>query len=730
MANGPEPLWEGLILRDRYAIDRPLGRGGFGITYLAQDLKTESWVAVKELAPAGTTRRADGSVDFTELGPAVAQRLRHQFTHEAQLVARTTAPRVPRLLNSFHEFATGFLVLEYIADAITLEQALRRDGRFEADRVEQFIRQLLETLDPIHRHGILHRDIKPSNILWTPKEEPYLIDFGSARQWHADRTTSQTVLFTPHFAPPEQLSERARRGPGTDLYGLAATAYMLLTGEPPASPMDRVAGVPLIPVLSVRPDVPPGLASAIELALDPQLERRPANAGAFARLLGGTASDSAAQSVHNIDERLHRLARFRFDPRACPATGELLEEPKPLEDGICPVCRRGHIKERRIETKLCPSCRVGILGDVTNANPLKFCPNCHTGNLQYRKPGWFGRSPATLTCCSCEAKYEVGPEGLTDSEGDTKLEEVRRLESGRPLHVQQCDACQAQYDPQPDRRWRRMTEDRLNDGFTVLYPDEWGRVAAGLDPGCGNAECDACGADFFVDENSVTLLGDAGRDEYGFASRCTGRLIPRDHLPWVGIGKESGQPGLVCLTSGTEFDVEPAGWRLVRSDSDLLSSAVGQVMSPEDWHRFAQGLPAVGQESELESDLTDALLDSFATGELSLDPKNDGLLWRGRAVRLHQRNGEATPGKALSFQATTDGIEFGGFRKRFIDLKYVQAVEADEHDLWLTVAGEDEPIGFRLEPMVLSLRLLSGKTSMKVMPFDLARRLEGLLDRR
>src|ERR1019366_7111585 len=112
-----------------------------------------------------------------------------------------------------------------------------------------------------------HRDIKPSNILVGADGAVYVIDFGAAREWHADSTVTHTVQHTPGYAPPEQLSERARRGPATDLYAVCATLFVMLAGVAPPSASDRAAGIPLPSLLSIRPELDPIIVRAIEAGL-------------------------------------------------------------------------------------------------------------------------------------------------------------------------------------------------------------------------------------------------------------------------------------------------------------------------------------------------------------------------------------------------------------------------------------------------------------------------------
>ena len=116
---------------------------------------------------------------------------------------------------------------------------LARSGRLDVDGALDILYQLLETLEGIHAESVIHRDIKPANILVLKNGETELIDFGAAREWHADVTLHHTVLFTPGYAPLEQMTERGKRGPASDIYSLSATMYHCLTGTVPPSAAER-----------------------------------------------------------------------------------------------------------------------------------------------------------------------------------------------------------------------------------------------------------------------------------------------------------------------------------------------------------------------------------------------------------------------------------------------------------------------------------------------------------
>lgn len=737
MSNAPAALDPGVVLHGRFQIAHLLGRGGFGITYLAHDSERKDSCVVKELAPPGAVRTADGDLSFAVLGPSVAQRLRHQFIQEANFLSRIRARGVIPVRETWQERGSSYFAMDYVADAMNLQKVLLSEGRMDASTVLDIVYQLLETLEQVHARGLLHRDIKPSNVLLSPKGEAYLIDFGSAREWHADFAGQHTVQYTPGYAPLEQMSEQARRGPATDLYALSALAYALLTGEPPAPAVERAAGTPLIPLRAIRPDVEPRVAATIEAGLSIGFPERPQSASAMRAMMDAPKDEAEpASTLKALDAQIVRLQAFKFNRRECPGCGGVLEEPKPLKVGACPVCREGVLRARKISAKLCPVCRIGVLHDLPNANPLKICPTCRTGLL--RSQGLLKRK--TLTCEACSETYRTeGGQIVRNSDGESHTPADWRAECGRSDLVRRCDGCGAQFDRQDDERYRQITPKPT--GYVELFEDEWAQIAAGLEPGSGNTFCEACDADFFTDNQTLTLLGST-KDPFDFAERHQGQLLRREDVRWLAVGKSSGQAGLVCVGGGeggslrtpcgTEFDGTADVLTLVRSDQVRLHRHQGESLTLANWHRLGQGLPKFGDEDWLYAQIAPALHDAYLNGDLPFDSRDPDLLWRGPAERFDDEGESLGEGQ---FVLGGDGLTFGALlRKTRIPRDDIQQVTLDPRtagtlavsststagilpasDVVLGIqftgkgARGTEWLWFELDPVVFSVRLESGK---------------------
>ncbi len=203
----------------RYVIERELGRGGMGVVYAALDPELGRRVAIKQLL---SERAAASSGARFALEGEAAARLRHPgiaTVHEAGL-----APDGP------------FLVQDLV-EGESLQARLARAGPLPPEEAARLGVQLAEALAHAHGRGILHRDLKPANALLTLEGRVVLTDFGLARDLADERerlTRTGEMLGTPAYMAPEQADgQAAAYDPRTDVYGLAATLYALLTARPP-----------------------------------------------------------------------------------------------------------------------------------------------------------------------------------------------------------------------------------------------------------------------------------------------------------------------------------------------------------------------------------------------------------------------------------------------------------------------------------------------------------------
>src|ERR687886_1101196 len=218
-----------LLLRDRYRVQKALGQGGFGATFLAQDesLPGEPSCVIKQLRPTMTVAH-------------ILEMARELFEREARTLGKIgNHPQVPRLLDYFEDNQQFYLVQEYISGS-TLQQEIRRSGALSEPGVKQFLSEILPLLQYIHSQQVIHRDIKPANIIRRDQDgRLVLIDFGAVKNQvnpSAANASEQTALTnfaigTPGFAPPEQMALRPVYA--SDIYAVGVTCIYLLTGKSP-----------------------------------------------------------------------------------------------------------------------------------------------------------------------------------------------------------------------------------------------------------------------------------------------------------------------------------------------------------------------------------------------------------------------------------------------------------------------------------------------------------------
>ncbi|MDZ8054950.1 MAG: protein kinase domain-containing protein [Aulosira sp. ZfuVER01] len=235
----------GQVLGDRYLIVRQIGQGGFGRTYLAEDInRFRELCVLKEFSPQVQTAY-------------VLQKAEELFQREASVLYKLQHPQIPRFRENFRISLDGkeylFLVQDYVEGQTynSLLNTRQQQGlRFTEAEIRQLLQQILPVLEYIHSLGVIHRDISPDNLILRKLDQlPVLIDFGGVKQVVATVASqyyepgvvgsppAATLLGKVGFAPPEQM-QTGLVSPHSDLYALAATMLVLLTGKQPHELID------------------------------------------------------------------------------------------------------------------------------------------------------------------------------------------------------------------------------------------------------------------------------------------------------------------------------------------------------------------------------------------------------------------------------------------------------------------------------------------------------------
>lgn len=272
----------GMVLDNKYVIERVIGIGGFGITYYAHHKDLLFPCAIKEFFISGKcVRDMDGkTVIYQDLNPQSFQKYRTRFLQEAQTLAKLNNKHVVHVHNVFEENNTAYICMDYIAGE-TLQQRVSREGFMSYDLAINFIAQITEAVEHIHAHHILHRDIKPDNIIITPENNAVLIDFGSARSFVHDEVANHTTILTPGYAPIEQYSADTKKGNYTDIYSLAGVFYFLVTGQKPLDAAERFLDDKLVEPITINNTLPASVNATIMKALRMKTDERYQTVAAF-----------------------------------------------------------------------------------------------------------------------------------------------------------------------------------------------------------------------------------------------------------------------------------------------------------------------------------------------------------------------------------------------------------------------------------------------------------------
>jgi serine/threonine-protein kinase len=274
----------GTVVQDRYRIAAVLGKGGFGVTYLVDDLRLQGKRrALKEIP----------ELLFDE--------------YETRLLGRLNHPAIPDIIDRLSLSGMVYLVLEFGGSRTLRSEQDRQGGRIPIFTLLPWVEQICDALIYLHSQDppIIHRDLKPENILLDDNDRVMLIDFGIAKEAGRDNVTRTLGRAVTHgFSPPEQVM-----GTGTDarsdVYALGAILYAAITGRTPPAAHERVTGAVLEPPASFFPDIPPLLDTAIRQALELNLHVRQQTIAELVRTLalvrsGGTSERTVSFTDPNI----------------------------------------------------------------------------------------------------------------------------------------------------------------------------------------------------------------------------------------------------------------------------------------------------------------------------------------------------------------------------------------------------------------------------------------------
>jgi serine/threonine-protein kinase len=315
----------------KYRILSPLGSGGFGSVYLAEDTWIDKKVAIK------VPHRQN--LDFGEL------------LREPRLLASLSHPNIVTVLTAEKQDDVFFIVMEYVPGD-TLEAVIERDGTLDLARGLDYTCQICNAMDHAHKQGIIHRDLRPGNVLVTDQGLIKVADFGTSRFLEI-AAHGTTVIGSPPYMAPEQFQGKAVFA--SDIYSLGVTMYQMFTGvlpydtpmpgdlerlmrgelaQPPKLKNPKLPkGISDIVMKAIAPDIPSRYQRASELLEAVLAARAPATIKRPWRPAPAATATAPSEEVQEIQARLK--ARETAQPKFCWKCGKAL----PARADVCPFCR-------------------------------------------------------------------------------------------------------------------------------------------------------------------------------------------------------------------------------------------------------------------------------------------------------------------------------------------------------------------------------------------------------
>ncbi len=300
----------GTQLQGRYVIEDLLGQGGFSAVYIVKDRKLGGKrFAIKELK---NQSRAE----------------RERFLFECEVLKRLHHPALPMVSHLFEDNNQTYMLMEYI-DGFNLERLRKQqtEERFTLSQVLALLAPVVDAVSYLHRQPIpvLHRDIKPANIVQKENGQTVLVDFGIAKEYHPDTTTTAIRHCSAGYSAPEQYSG-VGTDPRSDVYSLGATCYTLLTGTVPMDALQRTTtfvtkGKDPQPVLNeLVPALSLPVTQVLQRAMAISAERRYATVAEFWQVLNNAATlPPTTEQVEEQEEAGQKTLNKEVGTRALPA---------------------------------------------------------------------------------------------------------------------------------------------------------------------------------------------------------------------------------------------------------------------------------------------------------------------------------------------------------------------------------------------------------------------------
>lgn len=297
----------------RYEILKELGKGAMGIVYLGKDPQINRQVAIKTL-------RFEEGIDENQL-----KAFKDRFFREAQAAGNLSHPNIVKIYDAGEDQEIAYMAIELLKGD-DLKKWTVKKNLLPMDKALEYIYKSADALDYAHKNGVIHRDIKPANIMLLEDGNIRVVDFGIARIQESSKTATGTVLGTPYYMSPEQISGKKVDG-RADIFSLGVTLFELLTGEKPWKGGDaigtlffQIAGDPYPDPLKIRPDLPKGIVAVIDKALQKNPDNRYLEAGKMAEDIKAVMENKTPPNAGTLSGQSTPRATERQSDRAATHT--------------------------------------------------------------------------------------------------------------------------------------------------------------------------------------------------------------------------------------------------------------------------------------------------------------------------------------------------------------------------------------------------------------------------
>lgn len=351
------------LLNGKFKIEAQIGCGGFGITYLANDIYLDRKVVIKECFPEALCCRSGTEVRVRSQRHTEQHRKTvEMFMREARSIAKLRHPNIVGVHQVFEENETAYMVLDLIHGRDLMDVIEDEEEHLDPVQVREILVKSLDAMDLIHRNDLLHRDISPDNILLDKWGNPYLIDFGAAREEASKKSkdVSTMLVVKDGYSPHEFYVSGGEQEPCSDLYALGATMYHLIAGEAPPSSQKRLVALTsqeadlYKPLAGRFPQYPPAFLAAIDQALRVPLKERLSSARAWRSMIEIDSEPVKTVKIPEVQPISKSLSKLVFEtnkhvlkapakPREMPAVPQVVPQQ--------PLFRPAWLDEFNRETK-------------------------------------------------------------------------------------------------------------------------------------------------------------------------------------------------------------------------------------------------------------------------------------------------------------------------------------------------------------------------------------------